>query len=194
MVLSVLTVLECLEDAEEEALSGRGEEVDAIEIGEASEGGGIEFSGEPLAGIAAQKGGLRERRVGEEMAGEGLLAGAGLALDRGDLDVRRGHFRLREELTPDGAYACELRGRLQFVVYKLRSGVGGLDRILNGGLKSSQGGTPPWPEKVLLANRDLIGVGGENMNTCGGEAAPAMGRMLAGGSHWAHCRRPLIAR
>jgi hypothetical protein len=73
--------LEGLEDAEEQALSGRGEEVDAVEIGEAAEGGGIELSGEPLAGVAAQKIGLGERRVVEEIAGEGLLAGAGLALD-----------------------------------------------------------------------------------------------------------------
>jgi len=34
-------VLEGFEDTEEEALSGRGEEVDAVEEGEAGEGGGV---------------------------------------------------------------------------------------------------------------------------------------------------------
>jgi hypothetical protein len=37
------TVLDGLENAEEQALSGRGEEVDAIEISEAAEGGWIGF-------------------------------------------------------------------------------------------------------------------------------------------------------
>ena len=47
------TVLEGLENAEQQALSGRGEQVDAVEIGEAGEGGGIGVGGQPLAGVAA---------------------------------------------------------------------------------------------------------------------------------------------
>jgi hypothetical protein len=49
-------VLESFEDTEEEALSGRGEEVDAVEEGEAGEGGGVGVGDEPLAGIAALEG------------------------------------------------------------------------------------------------------------------------------------------
>jgi len=49
-------VLKVFEDAEEQALTRRGEKVDAIEIGEAGEGGGIGVGGEPLAGVAALKG------------------------------------------------------------------------------------------------------------------------------------------
>src|ERR1039458_505942 len=42
------TVLEGLEDAEERALAGRGEEIDAIEIGEAGEGGRVGVGYQPL--------------------------------------------------------------------------------------------------------------------------------------------------
>jgi hypothetical protein len=48
-------VLKILEDAEEQALTGRGEKVDAIEISEARKGGGIGVGGQPLAGVAALK-------------------------------------------------------------------------------------------------------------------------------------------
>ena len=57
-------VLESAEDAEEQALSGRGEQVDAIEIGEAGEGGRVGVGGEPLAGIAALERRTRTRESG----------------------------------------------------------------------------------------------------------------------------------
>ena len=49
-------VLKVFEDAEEQALAGRGEKVNAIEIGEAGKGGGIRVGSQPLAGVAALKG------------------------------------------------------------------------------------------------------------------------------------------
>ncbi len=52
-------VLQRFEDAEEQSLSGRREQVDAIEIGEAGESGGIGISGQPLARVAALKAGKR---------------------------------------------------------------------------------------------------------------------------------------
>ena len=102
------TILERLEYAEQQALAGRGEQVDAIEIGEAGEGGGIGVGDQPLAGIAALEAGAGEGRVAEEIAGQGLLAGAVLAFDGGHLDVGRGHLRLHEELAPGGADANDL--------------------------------------------------------------------------------------
>ena len=48
-------ILEGAEDAEEQALAGRGEQIDAVEIGEAGEGGGIGVGGQPLARVAALK-------------------------------------------------------------------------------------------------------------------------------------------
>jgi hypothetical protein len=50
------TVLKVFEDAKEQALTGRGKKVDAIEIGETGKGGGIGVGGQPLAGVAALKG------------------------------------------------------------------------------------------------------------------------------------------
>ncbi len=58
------TVLKGLEDAQEKALAGRGEEIDAIEIGEAGEGGGVGVGYQPFAGVAALKGGVGQRENG----------------------------------------------------------------------------------------------------------------------------------
>ena len=74
-------VLQRLENAQQQALAGRGEQVDAIEIGEAGEGGGIGVGDQPLAGVAALKAGAGQRRAAEEIAGQGLLAGAVFAFD-----------------------------------------------------------------------------------------------------------------
>ena len=49
-------VLKVFEDSEKQALTRRCEKVDAIEIGETGEGGGIGVGGQPFAGIAALKG------------------------------------------------------------------------------------------------------------------------------------------
>jgi len=54
-------ILKILEDAEEQALSGRGEKVDAIEIREAGEGRGIGVGSEPLTCVAALKSAGGER-------------------------------------------------------------------------------------------------------------------------------------
>jgi hypothetical protein len=89
-------------------LTGRGKKVDAIEIGEAGEGGGIGVGGQPLAGVAALKGAGGEGRAAEEIAGERVFAGAVLALDGGNLQVRRGHLRLHKKLAPGGADADDM--------------------------------------------------------------------------------------
>ncbi len=98
-------ILQGFEDAEEQALAGRGEEIDAVEIEEAGHGDGIGVGGQPLAGVAALEGGVQERRAGEEIAGEGGFAGAVLALNDGELQMRRGHLSLDEQLAPGGADA-----------------------------------------------------------------------------------------
>ena len=49
------TILKGAENAEQQSLARRGEQVDAVEIGEAGEGGGIGVGGQPLARIAALK-------------------------------------------------------------------------------------------------------------------------------------------
>jgi hypothetical protein len=56
-------VLEGLEHAQQQSLARRGEQVDAIQIGEAGEGGRIGVGDQPLAGVAALKAaaGQRER-------------------------------------------------------------------------------------------------------------------------------------
>jgi hypothetical protein len=52
------TVLEGFEDAEEEALSGRGQEIDAVEECKAGDGGGVGVGYKPLASIAALETGV----------------------------------------------------------------------------------------------------------------------------------------
>ena len=78
-------ILKGFEDAEQQSLARRREQVDAIEVGEAAEGGGIGVGDQPFAGVAALKGGCREGRTAVEIAGQSLLAGAGLAFKRGHL-------------------------------------------------------------------------------------------------------------
>ena len=77
-------------------MSGRREEVDAVEVGEACESGGIGISGEPLTRVAALKLGSGEWRAAEEIACEGLFTGAVFAFNGGDLEMRRGHFGLHQ--------------------------------------------------------------------------------------------------
>ena len=57
-------VLERLEHAQQQALAGRGEQVHAIEIGEAGEGGGIGVGDQPFAGVAALEGWRRRAGSG----------------------------------------------------------------------------------------------------------------------------------
>jgi hypothetical protein len=109
-------ILEGFEDSEEEALAWRCEEVDAVEEGEAGEGGGVGVGDKPLAGVATLEAGVGERRAAEEVASEGMLAGALFAFDGGDLDVGGSHFGLGDELAPGGADADEVNGlgRVEF--------------------------------------------------------------------------------
>ena len=62
-------VLEGAENAEEQALAGRGEQVDAVEIGEAGEGGGVAVGGQPLARIAALEERTQTRESGRRDSG-----------------------------------------------------------------------------------------------------------------------------
>jgi len=119
-------VLKILQDAEEKALTGRGKKVDAIEIGEAREGGGIGVGGQPLAGVAALKGAGGEGRAAEEITGERVFAGAMLALNGGNLQVGRGHFGLHKKLAPGGADADDLNGGAGVQLYEGKAGGGGL--------------------------------------------------------------------
>jgi hypothetical protein len=142
-------VLQGFEDAEEQALSGRGEEVDAVEIEEAGEGGGVGIGGEPLASVTALEGGGGEGRAGVEVAGEGGFAGAVLAFNGGKLQMGGGHLSLDEQLAPGGADADEVRGGGGFGFDEggARSGGAGSGRLggieWNGGLQGSQRATPP---------------------------------------------------
>jgi len=55
------TVLERLEDAEEQTLAGGGKQVNAVKVGEAGKGGGIGVGYQPFTGIAALEAGRGER-------------------------------------------------------------------------------------------------------------------------------------
>jgi len=130
------TVLEALEDAEQEALSGRGEEVDAIEISKAGQGGWIGVGDEPLAGVAALKAGTSERGAAIQIAGEGLLARPRLALKGGYLNVRGGHLSLQDEFPPGGADSDKLGGLGGVTIDKGDAGGCGLE--LGGAIQGSQ--------------------------------------------------------
>ncbi len=158
------TVLEGLEDAEEQALAGRGEQVNAIEIGEAGKGGGIGVGYQPFAGVAALEAGGGQWRTAEEIAGQGLLAAAVLALNGGYLHMGSGHLRLHEELAPGGADANDLEGVGGIQLDQRQAGDGGLRLELRGALHRSQRASPPWSQAVLGAKDGLIGVGAKNMN------------------------------
>ena len=58
-------ILQGLQNAEEQSLAGRGEQIDAVEIGKAGERGGVGIGGQPLAGVAALevRGGQRGERL-----------------------------------------------------------------------------------------------------------------------------------
>lgn len=140
-------VLEGFEDAEEQALAGRREEIDAVEEGEAGESGGVGVGDEPLAGVAALEAGVGEWGAAEEVAGEGMLAGALFAFDGGDLDVGGGHVGLRDELAPGGADADELKRLLGVEIDEGkagdRCGAGAGDLELSGVRHDSGRSSPP---------------------------------------------------
>ena len=155
------TVLKGFEDAQEKALAGRGEEIDAIEIGEAGEGGGVGVGYQPFAGVAALKGGVGQGRTVEEITSQGLLAAAVLALNGGDLDVGGGHFSLQEELAPSGADAYDLVGKGGIQLDQREAGGGGLRLELRGALHQSQRASPPWPMRSLRPTEVLSAEGGK---------------------------------
>ncbi len=136
-------ILQGLENAEQQALSGRGEQVDAVEIGEAGEGVGIGVGDQPLAGIAALESSCGQWRPAEEVAAEGLLARAVFAFDGGYLNGRGGHICLGKELAPGGADADDLHGRRRVCFDECEAGGGGLRRELSGALHDSQPASPP---------------------------------------------------
>ena len=131
-------ILEGLEEAEQEALTRRSEQVDAIEIGEAGEGGRIGVGYEPLARVAALKegcaGGIAERGTAEQIAGQGLLADSRLAFNGGHLEVRGGNLSLHEQFAPGSADAHHLHAWVGLKIHKLQAGVGELkwSRALHG--------------------------------------------------------------
>ena len=172
-------VLHGFENAEEQALARRREQVNAIEIGEAGKGGRIGVGDQPFAGIAALKGGCGQWRAAEEIVCQGLLAGAVLAFNGGHLHVGRGHISLHEQLAPGGADAHNLQGGRRLNFNEGEAGDGGLGLELSGGLHGSQRASPPWPNKQSVANRSLIGGGAKNMNRRdGGIFAARVGRCL----------------
>ena len=154
-------VLEIAQDAEEQSLSGRGEQVNAVKIGEAGEGGGVGVSDEPLAGVAALEAGAGERGAAEDESGEGVFADAGFALDGGDLEVGGGHLSLHEELAPSGADADDgdKLGRLGLDEREREGGRLGLE--VAGALHGSQRASPPRPAADLPGQQWLHRRGGE---------------------------------
>ena len=158
------TVLESLEEAEEQALSGRGEEVDAIKVGEAGKSGRIGIGYQPLAGIAALKdgcvGGVAEWGTAVEIAGQGLLADSGLAFNGGDLQVGRGDLGLHDQFAPGRAHAHHLHCRVGFKINKPQAGVGELkwSRALHGNQDASPHSLAPSgcsrPTNVISAGQE----------------------------------------
>ena len=149
------TVLQRLEYAQQQPLTGRGEQVNAIEIEEAGEGGGIGVAGQPFTRIAALETGRGEWRVGEEIAGQRLLAGARLAFNGGHLQMGRGPLRLHQQLAPGRADAGNLHGGRRFTVHKREAGDGGLGRELGGALHGSQQTSPNWPQLGLPGQQSV---------------------------------------
>ena len=117
-------ILEGFENAEEESLAGRGEQVDAVEVDESGHDGRVGLVDQPLAGVVALEGGARQGRVGMHEARQGLLAGAALAFNGGQLHVGRDHFGLEEEFSPGGVDADDLGVGRQVDVEKLEGGRG----------------------------------------------------------------------
>jgi hypothetical protein len=173
------SILKDFKDAEEEALAGRGEEVNAVEECESGEGGWIGVGGEPFASITTLKAGTGEGGAAEEVAGEGVFAGTLFAFDGSELDVRGGHIGLGDELSPGSADADELKGlrRIQRNEGKAidRAEAGGWCVDLSGGLHNAgRSSPPPMPggyagrKQVQSANVAVIGVGWGNMRGRGG--------------------------
>ena len=94
------TVLQRFEHAEQQTLAGRGEQVHAVQVSEAGEGGRVGVGDQPFAGVAALKVAGGERGTTEEIAGQRLLADAVFSFDGGEMDVGRGHFGLHEQFAP----------------------------------------------------------------------------------------------
>ena len=139
------TVLERLEKAKQKALARRGEQVNTVEISEAGERGGVSVSDQPFAGVAALKAAGGERRAAEEIAGQGLFADAVFSLDGGQMNMRRGHFSLHEQLAPCGADSDGLRGKGGLDLNEGEAGDGRL--VMSGALHGSQRASPPRPKK-----------------------------------------------
>jgi hypothetical protein len=118
------TILKGAQYAQEQSLARRGEQIDAVEIDEAGEGRRVAIGGQPLARIAALKVRSGQRRVGEEVARQRVLAGAVFAFDGGNLQMGRGHFRLYHQLAPCGADADDLEGRLGLGFNERQPGAG----------------------------------------------------------------------
>ncbi len=167
-------VLQGFQNAEEQALSGRGEQVDAVKIDEAGQGGGIGVSDQPFAGIAALEGARGERGAAEEIAGEGLFAGAVFALNGGQLHVGRCHFSLHQQLSPGCAYTCDRRRLRRGGFNEGKARDGGLGLELSDALHGFQRASPSWPGSGDQANRCLIGIERESMNRKGAEILAGM--------------------
>ena len=158
------------EDIEQQALAGRREQVDAVEVGEAGEGGGIGVRDQPLAGVAALEAGGSERGAAEQILGQGLLAGAVFAFNGGHLDVRGDHVGLGQQLAPGSADADDLDGRLCVSLDQGQARAVALWLELSGALHHNQRASPPWRYQRYQANSLFIDGGRENLKGRGVES------------------------
>ena len=179
------TVLEGFENAEEQSLSGRGEQVNAIEVGEAGERRGITVGREPFARITALKARAGKGRTAEQILRQRLLAAAVLAFDGGDLQMRCGHFNLHEELAPRSADADDLESRGCGTHFNERKAGGRGQRLeLSRTLHGSQRSSPP--NKVWQTDIRFIGESEENMNPGKARISTGAGAMCGrtAGGRW----------
>ena len=142
-------ILESAEHGEEQALAGRGEKIDAIEVGEAGECGRIAVCRQPLARIAALKYRTKQGRAGEEITRERVLPSAVFAFDGRDLEMGRSHFRLHKKLSPCGADTYDLDEWLSLCFNKREPGGSGHRLEWGGALHRSQRASPPWLMEVV---------------------------------------------
>ena len=138
---SLRTVLEGFKYTQQQTLTGRGEQVHTIQIGETRQGGRIGVGNQPFAGIAPLKAATGQRGAAEEIVCQGLLACAVFTLDGGQLHIGRGHLSLHQQFTPCGADSHGLHFRRRLDTHKGEAGDGRL--VLSNALHGYQRASPP---------------------------------------------------
>ena len=157
-------VLKAAQYAEEESLSGRGEQVDTVEVGETGEGGGVSVGDEPLAGVAAlearpakgERPKMKRARVCLPMPGSPSMAATcrwGAAISACMSSLRQAALTPTKGFWFWGSDSTSESEKAEGWVWKWPALCMGLN------VPRLRG-----PKHTLRANKLLIGEEGENMN------------------------------